>query len=93
MCRPRTLARAPEVDAGGAPALTLVTHKKLRTKVDLNFIPDTPELVMRGQLGFYTAERMLVTKFMTFTGRGELKDLYDIAHLLRTVKASSFKAA
>jgi len=70
--------------------LTLVTYKPFFTKIDLDFIELPDNIIYEGELGFYTIERMFVAKLATFKARRELKDLYDIAHLLPKVAPTSF---
>jgi predicted nucleotidyltransferase component of viral defense system len=69
----------------------LMTHVKYQTKIDLTYRSMPEQLEMEGQLRFYTKERMLVDKLLTFSSRGELKDIYDISLLLEKVDAGSFK--
>ena len=69
----------------------LMTHVKYQTKIDLTYRTMPDRLEMEGQLMFYTCERMLVDKLLTFSSRGELKDIYDISLLLEKVDAGSFK--
>lgn len=70
--------------------ITIETYKRFQTKIDLDFVTLPEKLEYQGKLGFYTAERMLVAKMLTFTSRREFKDLYDVAHLLRKVEPASF---
>jgi predicted nucleotidyltransferase component of viral defense system len=67
------------------------THVRYQTKIDLNYRVMPEDFEMDGQLRFYTSERMLVDKLLTFSSRGALKDFYDISLLLDKVKAGSFK--
>ncbi len=71
--------------------VVLMTHKRFQTKVDLTYTPMPERFEMEGRLRFYTTERMLVDKLLTFASRGGLKDLYDIRMLLEKVDAGSFK--
>jgi len=71
--------------------ILLHTHKPHRTKIDLDFVQLPDNLEHEGELGFYSAERMLVGKLLTYESRRELKDIYDIAHLLRMVEARAFE--
>ena len=71
--------------------ILLHTHKPHRTKIDLDFVELPDNLEYEGKLGFYTAERMFVGKLLTYESRKELKDIYDIAHLLRLVEARAFE--
>jgi len=67
------------------------THVRYQTKIDLNYRVMPEDFEMEGQLRFYTPERMLVDKLLTFSSRGALKDFYDISLLLDIAKAGSFK--
>jgi len=69
----------------------VMTHVRYQTKIDLNYRAMPQDFEMEGQLKFYTSERMLVDKLLTFSSRGALKDFYDISLLLDKVKAASFK--
>jgi len=71
--------------------LVVTTHRQYLTKFDLSFLEVPPEIELDGKLGFYTAKRMLVMKLLTFVSRENLKDLFDIYHLLRTVKPSELQ--
>lgn len=71
--------------------ILLHTYKPHRTKVDLDFVELPDNLKYEGKLGFYTAERMFVSKLLTYESRKELKDIYDIAQLLRLVEARDFE--
>jgi predicted nucleotidyltransferase component of viral defense system len=69
----------------------LMTHVKYQTKIDLTYRPMPEQFDIEGQLRFYTSERMLVDKLLTFASRGELKDFYDISLLLEKVDTAAFK--
>lgn len=71
--------------------ILLHTHKPHQTKIDLDFVELPDNLEYEGKLGFYTAERMFVGKLLTYESRKELKDIYDIAHLLRMLDARAFE--
>ena len=66
------------------------THRDLHTKIDIDFREITSELEYDGELGFYSSEHMLVSKLITYQGRGTLKDIYDISHLLKAVDPESY---
>jgi predicted nucleotidyltransferase component of viral defense system len=70
--------------------VVLLTHVKYDTKIDLTYRPMPDHFEMEGQLRFYSSERMLVDKLLTFASRGELKDFYDISLLLEKVNATAF---
>lgn len=66
------------------------THARYQTKIDLNYRSMPEAFEMEGRLRFYTAERMLVDKLLTFSSRGALKDFYDISLLVDRVKVDAF---
>ena len=70
--------------------ITMVTYKRFFTKIDLDFVELPDNMEYEGKLGFYSMERMFVDKLLTFKSRKELKDLYDISHLIQNLKANSF---
>jgi predicted nucleotidyltransferase component of viral defense system len=70
--------------------LSYVTHKTFFSKIDIDFIELPDNLDHEGELLFYSSERLFVGKLLAFLSRKELKDIYDIAHLLKTIKPSSF---
>ncbi len=70
--------------------MVLHTHKPNRTKIDLDFVELPGNLEYEGELGFYTSQRMLVGKLLTYESRKELKDIFDIAHLVRLVREEDF---
>ncbi len=71
--------------------ITLTSYKQFHTKIDLDFVEFPENLEFEGELGFYSTERMFVAKLLTFESRKELKDLYDISHLVRIVEPGSFE--
>lgn len=71
--------------------VTLRTHRDHMTKIDMDFVKLPGELESEGQLRFYSAGRMFVTKLLTFSSRGAMKDLYDIAHLVRILEPGDFR--
>jgi len=73
--------------------IAITTHRQYLTKFDLSFLEMSHEIELDGQLGFYTAKRMLVMKLLTFVSRENLKDLFDIYHLLRLVKPTELQEA
>jgi predicted nucleotidyltransferase component of viral defense system len=72
-------------------SVVLVTHRRYRTKIDLNFTEMTGDLETEGGLRFYSSERMLVDKMLTFSSRHDLKDFYDISKLVAKVDIKEFK--
>ena len=71
--------------------VALMTHVDCQTKVDLTYTPMPDGFDMDGRLRFYTSDRMLVDRLLTFAARGELKDFHDISLLLEKVDAASSK--
>lgn len=71
--------------------LTYVTHRPFYSKIDIDFVELPEHLDHEDQLRFYSPERMIVSKLLAFKSRKELKDIYDVAHLLKLVKPVSFK--
>ena len=69
----------------------LKTHKIIYSKADIDFVELPENLIKVGQLNLYPAERIFITKALTFVNRKEFKDLYDISHLVRKVNMASFK--
>jgi len=67
------------------------THVRYQTKIDLNYRVMPEDFELEGRLMFYTSERMLVDKLLTFSSREALKDFYDISLLLDKVRAGTFK--
>jgi len=66
------------------------THARYQTKIDLDYRVMPEAFEMEGRLRFYTPERMLVDKLLTFSSRGALKDFYDISLLADRVKVDTF---
>jgi predicted nucleotidyltransferase component of viral defense system len=71
--------------------VNVTTHRDYQTKIDLDFVELTGRIEKEGELGFYTAERMFVTKLLTFASRMEFKDFYDVAHLVKKVEPANFE--
>ena len=71
--------------------LQLETYKTFDTKIDVDFVKIPNNLKNRGELFFYSPERLFVTKMATFINRKEFKDLYDITYLLSHIDITLFK--
>ncbi|PIN81218.1 hypothetical protein COV11_02375 [Candidatus Woesearchaeota archaeon CG10_big_fil_rev_8_21_14_0_10_30_7] len=71
--------------------LELETHKKIYSKIDIDFVDLPNNLIKKEKLNLYTAERLFVTKAVTFLSRKEFKDLYDLNHLIKKIKIDIFK--
>lgn len=70
--------------------LELETYKTFQTKIDVDFVESPKNLNKKGELFFYTKERIFITKSITFINRKEFKDLYDISHLLPKIDIKTF---
>lgn len=70
--------------------LQLETYKTFQTKIDLDFVKLPKKLEQKGELYFYTKERIFITKMITFNNRREFKDLYDLSYLLPKVNITPF---
>jgi len=71
--------------------LQLETYKTFNTKIDVDFVEIPKNLNKRGELFFYSPERLFVTKMITFINRKEFKDLYDLAYLIPYINIARFK--
>ena len=65
--------------------ISISTHREHHTKIDIDFGEIRGPLEYEGELGFYTKERMLISKLLTYRSRKTLKDIYDIHFLLKVV--------
>ncbi len=65
--------------------ISISTHREHHTKIDIDFGEIRGPLEYEGELGFYTKERMLVSKLLAYRSRKTLKDIYDIHFLLKVV--------
>jgi len=72
--------------------LQLETYKTFNTKIDVDFVKIPENLHSKGELFYYSPERLFVTKIATFINRREFKDLYDIAHLIAHIDVRTFKS-
>jgi predicted nucleotidyltransferase component of viral defense system len=62
--------------------IQFVSYKTFHTKLDIDFIKPSGKIKNRGELLFYSLERMFISKVITFTERQEFKDFIDIAYML-----------
>ncbi|UCG69252.1 MAG: nucleotidyl transferase AbiEii/AbiGii toxin family protein [Thermoplasmata archaeon] len=62
--------------------IQFISYKTFHTKLDIDFIEPSDKLKQRGELLFYSIERMFTSKVITFTERQEFKDFIDIAYML-----------
>jgi predicted nucleotidyltransferase component of viral defense system len=65
--------------------IQFVSYKTFYTKLDIDFVEPSDKLNHRGELLFYSLERMFISKVVTFTERQEFKDFIDIAYMLPKV--------
>lgn len=70
--------------------LELETYKTLQTKIDVDFVDLPKKLEQKGELCFYTKERIFIAKMIAFTNRREFKDLYDLSYLLPKIDPRPF---
>ncbi len=70
--------------------LELETYKTFQTKIDVDFVDLPKKLEQKGELCFYTKERIFITKMITFNNRREFKDLYDLSYLLPKIDRTTF---
>jgi predicted nucleotidyltransferase component of viral defense system len=66
-------------------------HKTFQTKLDIDFIKPPENLKHRGELFYYSLERMFISKVITFTSRQEFKDFIDIAFILPKIDLKVFE--
>lgn len=71
--------------------IALETHKTFHTKIDVDFVEPAKSLEKKGEFFYYTIERLFIGKLITFTGRKEFKDLYDISHMMPKIDLKVFK--
>ena len=69
---------------------TLETYKVFHTKIDVDFVRPA-KFLEKGELRYYTIERLFITKLITFINRKEFKDLYDISHIIKKLDLGIFK--
>jgi predicted nucleotidyltransferase component of viral defense system len=62
--------------------IQFISYKTFHTKLDIDFIKPSDKLKHRGELLFYSIERMFISKVITFTQRQEFKDFIDVAFML-----------
>jgi predicted nucleotidyltransferase component of viral defense system len=62
--------------------IQFISDKTFYTKLDIDFVKPSDKLKHRGELLYYSKERMFISKVVTFTQRQEFKDFVDIAFLL-----------
>jgi predicted nucleotidyltransferase component of viral defense system len=62
--------------------IQFISYKTFYTKLDIDFVKPSEKLKHRGELLYYSKERMFISKVVTFTQRQGFKDFVDIAFLL-----------
>ena len=72
--------------------LQIETSKMFHTKIDVDFVKIPENLHNKGELLYYSPERLFITKMVTFINRREFKDLYDVAHLITHINISTFRS-
>ena len=71
--------------------ITMETHKAFHTKIDVDFVGPVKLLEKKGEFLYYPIERLFIGKLITFIGRKEFKDLYDVSHMLPKINLKVFK--
>ena len=71
--------------------LVLETHKEYYTKIDVDFVKPVKALKQKGELFYYSIERLFIGKSITFVDRKEFKDIYDIVYMLPKLDIKTFK--
>jgi predicted nucleotidyltransferase component of viral defense system len=66
-------------------------HRTFQTKLDIDFIKPSDKLKCRGELFYYSLEKMFISKVITFTARQEFKDFIDIAFILPKIDFNVFE--
>lgn len=72
-------------------SITLETYKKFHTKIDVDFVKPVKSLEKKGELRYYTIERLFIGKLIAFAGRKEFKDIYDLSHMVNKLDLEIFK--
>jgi predicted nucleotidyltransferase component of viral defense system len=62
--------------------IQFISYKTFHTKLDIDFVKPSNKLKKRGDLLYYSIERMFISKVITFTERQEFKDFIDIAYMI-----------
>ena len=71
--------------------IALETYKTFHTKIDIDFVESAKSLEKKGELFYYSMERLFISKLITFIGRKEFKDVYDLAHMIPKLDLKIFK--
>ena len=70
--------------------IQFILYKTFQTKLDIDFIEPPDKIKRRGELLYYSLERMFISKVITFTARQEFKDFIDIAFILPKIDLTVF---
>ncbi len=70
--------------------IQFISYKTFHTKLDIDFVKSSDKLKHRGELLFYSMERMFISKVVTFIERQEFKDFIDIAYMLPKIDFTMF---
>ncbi len=62
--------------------IQFISYKTFFTKMDIDFVKPSDKLKHRGELLYYSKERMFISKVITFSERQGFKDFIDIAFML-----------
>jgi predicted nucleotidyltransferase component of viral defense system len=65
--------------------IQFISYKTFYTKLDIDFVKPSNKLKHRGELLYYSIERMFISKVITFSERQGFKDFIDIAFMLPKV--------
>ena len=71
--------------------IQFILHKPFQTKLDIDFVKPPGNLKQKGNLFYYSLERMFISKVITFTNRQEFKDFIDIAFILPKIDLNVFE--
>ncbi len=70
--------------------IQFVSYKSFHTKLDIDFVKPSDKLKHRGELLYYSMERMFISKVITFTDRQEFRDFIDIAFMLPKIDFTAY---
>ena len=68
------------------------THKAYQTKIDVDFVEPPKTLKKKGELFYYSIERLFIGKLITFIERKEFKDIYDISFMIPKLDLRIFRS-
>ena len=70
--------------------IVLETHKTYRTKIDVDFVEPSKAIKKKGELFYYSIERLFIGKLIAFIERKEFKDIYDVAYMIPKLNLKIF---